>query len=237
MTNKKRTNPCNSIDCKQESILHKRKRAIRIYDGLLKQYPDVRCTLDNNTPQQFLLSAIMSPQTTDINTNAVSKVLWERYPTLDALSNAPLGDLENAIRSIGLYKVKSRAIQLAAQRLLVDYGGSVPDTLEELMKFKGVGRKVALVVLQEVHHKVEGIIIDTHNIRIAHRFCLSISNDAARIEKDCMEILPKDRWALWSHLMVAHGRALCTARSPRCFECPVIDDCYYPCKNIKIRNE
>jgi endonuclease III len=215
-----------------ETVKRLRQRTRRIYDRLLSTYPDVHCTLDNISPTQFLLASILSPQCTDVTANRVSKELWKKYPTIGKIASAPPDKIAAIVKPCGMYRVKSRYIQDSAKKLIAGFAGVVPHTLKDLMTFPGVGRKVALVILLEVHGIVEGIIIDTHNIRLANRLGLSTARDPVKLEKHLMKIVARTHWMLWSHLMVFHGRACCTARNPNCRECPVLSDCMYDKKNL-----
>lgn len=198
-----------------------------VYDRLVQEYPDVRCTLDYVDGPQFLFANILSPQCTDIVANQVSRDLHKAFPTLDAIVQAGEVDIQEVIRPCGMYRVKSRHIKGSARLLLRRYGGELPQTMGELVKFPGIGRKTALVILQEVFDIVEGIIIDTHNIRIAHLIGFTSEKSADKIERDLMEIVPRKYWKLWSHLMVHHGRAVCIARNPKCSECVICDVCEF----------
>jgi len=203
----------------------KKERAENIYRILEKTYPDARCTLNVGTPERFLFANILSPQCTDIVVNKVVKLLWEKYPMVESIIEARRSDLERHVRPCGLQKVKSRNLMKSAEMLVNEYGSKLPHDLKELVRFPGIGRKTALVILSEAFGITDGIIVDTHNIRIASRAGLTIKKDAAGVEKDLLKIVPRDRWRMWSHLMVFHGRAVCTARNPKCSECPIRNLC------------
>lgn len=207
-----------------------RAKAERVYATLKLLYPNARCTLEYLAPEQFFLAAILSPQCTDIITNKVSRQLWHVFPSLISIALAPRAEIEQVVKACGMYKVKSRYVQESVRKLLADYAGVLPSSLDELMSFPGVGRKVALLILLEVFGKVEGIIIDTHNIRLANRLGLCSSKNPMKVEADLMVTIPQSYWKLWSHLMVHHGRACCTARGPKCSRCPIVRDCLYKVK-------
>lgn len=210
---------------KKETIQEKQTRSDAIFRKLRKAYPNARCTLEIHFPAQFLLAAILSPQCTDNTANKVSAELWKKFKSLEAISSSPIAEIEKILKPCGMYKVKSRFIKKSAQLLIEKYGGILPDTIDNLMEFPGVGRKVALVVLLEQFGKAEGIIIDTHNIRLSNRLGLTSNKDAYKIEKDLMKVVPEKYWRLWSHLMVHHGRSICTARSPKCNDCVLKNLC------------
>lgn len=204
-----------------------KERAENIYRILEKAYPDARCTLDVGTPERFLFANILSPQCTDIVVNKVAKRLLKEYPEIGALAGADVSDLIQIIRPCGLQNVKSRNLMNSAKMLVEDHGGKLPSDLDLLTRFPGIGRKTALVILSEAFGIVDGIIVDTHNIRIANRVGLTGKKNADSVEKDLMKVIPEDNWRMWSHLIVFHGRNCCTARNPKCPECPVADFCEY----------
>jgi endonuclease-3 len=204
-----------------------KERVEQIYDILLREYPDAACTLNIITPEFFLFSNILSPQCTDKVANSVAKALYDRFKTAEAVSNASLDEIKEIVHPCGMHNVKSKHIKESAQLLVNKYDGKLPDTVESLRDFPGIGRKTALVILHEVFRKNEGLVIDTHNIRIANRIGLTDSQDPVKVEKDLMKVVPKDKWRMWSHLMVAHGRKLCLAQNPKCLECPIKDLCEF----------
>ena len=205
----------------------KKDKAQKVFKILRKYYPDARCTLQYLTPEEFLISNILSPQCTDTVVNAVTGKLWKKFGNITNLSKTKIPVIEKIIRPCGLFHNKAKSISKSTKLLVEKYNGRLPNTLSELTKFPGIGRKTALVILTEAFGVIEGIIIDTHNIRIAKRIGLSKKKDAFEIEKDLMKILPRDKWRMWSHLMVFHGRKLCTSRSPKCSCCPIRDLCNY----------
>lgn len=204
-----------------------KERVEQIYTLLLRQYPDVACTLNVINPEFFLFSNILSPQCTDRVANSIAKKLYETYRTVQNVADAPQSEIQEIIHSCGLHNVKSQNIKGSAQLLVEKFNGKLPQTLAELTEFPGIGRKTALVILHEIFEKNEGIVIDTHNIRIANRIGITDSKNAVKVEKDLAEVTPKDKWRLISHLFVSHGRACCVARDPKCPECPIKDLCEY----------
>lgn len=207
-------------------------RVVYVYEHLLSAYPDAHCTLENVHPHQFLLASILSPRCTDIVANRVSRDLWKAFGSAGAVASAPIGKIERIIRPCGMYRVKARNMQRSAELLVGQFEGTLPRTLNELRLFPGIGRKTSLLILLEVHGIVEGIIIDTHNIRIARRLELTQSRNPSTVENDLCRVVPKKYWAKWSHLMVYHGRSCCTARKPMCATCPILNACPFGKKNV-----
>jgi endonuclease-3 len=204
-----------------------RERAREIYTRLVAEYPDIRCTLEYNSPFQLLLMTILAAQCTDARVNIVCRNLFKKYKTPQDFVDAPIEDLEKAIHSCGFYKNKAKNIAATCRILVEQHGGEVPRTMEELYVLPGVGRKTANVILGECYG-VQGVIVDTHCTRLTNRMGFTKSQDAVRIERDLMKVWPPDTWTLFSHCMVFHGRAVCTARSPRCSACCVRELCPFP---------
>ena len=204
-----------------------KERSRMVYESLSSEYPSARCTLELRNPQQFLFANILSPQCTDAVANQVSDALWEKFETVDGIADAKVEKIEKVIKPCGMNRVKSKHISASARLLREKFNGNVPRTMEELTQFPGIGRKTALVILLEVYGIVEGIIIDTHNIRIAQRVGMTREQSAEKIERDLQGIVSRKYWRMWSHLMVFHGREYCTARNPRCEECPILEYCDY----------
>ncbi len=202
-----------------------RKRAeeiLRILHGL---YPDTSCTLDiEEDPFRLLIRAILSAQCTDVRVNEVSKVLFAKYPDYEAFLTAGQEKISEIIRPCGFYKTKSAYLYESARLLKEEYGGVFPQTVEELVKFPGVGRKVANLLVSELFN-VPAVVVDTHCMRVSGRLGLSSGKNPVVIEKELMKILPKEEWAPFGHLMVDHGRAVCQARSPKCEQCALASLC------------
>jgi endonuclease-3 len=207
--------------------------ALCIYRALAGRYPDALET-DRTTrnPFQVLISTILSAQTTDRTVDAVASTLFSRFPTPDSLAGADIGEIEALIHSTGFFHTKARHIIGTARALARDFGGEVPRTMEELLALPGVGRKTANIVLAHAFHTQEGIAVDTHVKRIARRIGLSDETHPDRIERDLTALYPRDLWGSINGLFITHGRTLCTARKPRCPECPVRRDCRY-FRNLK----
>lgn len=200
-------------------------RAPQILSRLRAAYPDARCALDHRNAFELLCATILSAQCTDARVNLVTPVLFERYPTPEALARARPSELEAIIQPTGFFRNKTRSLIGMAQALVADHGGQVPRTMEELLSLPGVGRKTANVVLGNAFGINAGITVDTHVARLSRLLGLTRHSDPIRIEQDLMPIFPRDHWALLSHLLIFHGRRICIARRPRCEECVLSDLC------------
>ena len=195
-----------------------RKRAKRIVSLLKKQYPDAKCALNYENPLQLLVATVLSAQCTDVRVNMVTPALFARYPNAESFANADRGELETAIKSTGFFRNKARSIQESTKRIVSDYGGEVPNTLDDLVHLPGVGRKTANVILGNAFG-VPGITVDTHVRRVSHRLGLTKHAIPEKIEQDLMELIPKKEWTAFSHRMIFHGRQVCHARKPKCEIC------------------
>ena len=202
-----------------------RERAEKITDILISEYDGRFRGLTHISVFQLAVATILSAQATDPSVNKVTPVLFEKYPDAESLSRADIGDVKEIIRSIGLYNTKARNIIAMSKRLVEEHGGDVPDTMNELVKLPGVGRKTANIILSVGHGKVEGIAVDTHVFRISQRLGLAEGNTPAKVERELLRILPKRQWPYVNHTLITHGRNICTARGPRCGECPVEELC------------
>ena len=201
---------------KKTDELH--KRAKRIVSLLKKQYPDAKCALNYENPLQLLVATVLSAQCTDVRVNMVTPALFARYPNAESFANADRGELETAIKSTGFFRNKARSIQESTKRIVSDYGGEVPNTLDDLVHLPGVGRKTANVILGNAFG-VPGITVDTHVRRVSHRLGLTKHAIPEKIEQDLMELIPKKEWTAFSHRMIFHGRQVCHARKPKCEIC------------------
>lgn len=199
-------------------------RLAQLLDRLAEAYPQARCSLHFTTPWELLVATILAAQCTDERVNQVTSGLFARYPNPQALAQAPLEELEAAIKPTGYYQNKAKSLQACARQLVERFGGEVPGTLEELTSLPGVGRKTAQVILGNAFG-VPGIAVDTHVRRLSQRMGLTRQTDPFKIEQELMGIVPPAEWTLFSHRMIAHGRAVCTARRPRCGECPLAEAC------------
>ena len=200
-------------------------RAPEILTRLRAAYPDARCALEYRNAFELLCATILSAQCTDARVNMVTPVLFERYPTPEALARARQADVEEIIKSTGFFRNKARSLIGMAQALVAEYGGEVPRTMAELHDLPGVGRKTANVILGNAYGINEGITVDTHVTRLSRLLGLTRHDDPVKIEQDLMTLFPQDHWALLSHLLIFHGRQICIARRPRCGECVLADLC------------
>jgi len=214
---------------KRESLVERKKRARGILRRLQKLYPDATCALHHKTALELLVATILSAQSTDETVNKVTPVLFARYPTAEALAAAPTAEIEHIVHSCGFFRQKTRSIQAACRMIAEKHHGQVPDTMEALTQLPGVARKTANVVLGTWFGKNEGICVDTHVGRLAHRMGLTWSSkgekDAVRIEQDLMQLIPRKDWTFFGHAMIWHGRRVCVARKPRCADCAVAKLC------------
>lgn len=204
-----------------------KKRVEKIIPILKKRYPDAKIALVHADPVQLLVATILSAQCTDVRVNIVTKDLFKKYKDVHAFANCKLAELEADIRSTGFYRNKAKNIKAACAAIVEEYGGEVPNTMKELVKLAGVGRKTANVLLGNAFD-TPGITCDTHVIRLSRRLGLSENGDPVKLEHDLMAIVPKKKWGGWtmfSHLMIFHGRNICKARKPDCDNCPVAGYC------------
>ena len=190
-----------------------------------KVYPQALCSLDFASPFQLLIATILSAQCTDKRVNAVTGSLFGRWPTAAALAAASQAEVEAVIRSTGFFRAKAKNIRGCCQSLVERHGGEVPRTLEELVRLPGVGRKTANVVLGSGFGLPSGVVVDTHVGRISRRLGLTRHADAVKAERDLIAAIPKSHWIAFSHRLIEHGRTVCTARRPRCEDCPLADLC------------
>jgi len=209
----------------RENAKARAARAQRIMAGLEATYPNAHCELDYSNPLELLIATILSAQCTDRQVNIVTPDLFKKYRTAADYANAPLIELETAIRRIGLFRNKAKSIKAACQTLVEKYGGEVPRTMEELTDLSGVGRKTANVVLGNAFGINVGIVVDTHVARLSHRLGLSSHSAPEKIEKDLQTLTPRKDWTNLSHWLIWHGRRRCFARSPDCPGCEIKSDC------------
>jgi endonuclease-3 len=210
----------------------RRARVAKILEGLDKMYPQAVCALRHADAWQLLVATILSAQSTDKRVNEVTPGLFAKYPTIQDFANVRPQVLGNDIRSTGFFNNKAKSIIGAAKKILSDFGGEVPRTLEELVTVPGAGRKTANVVLGTAYGIATGVVVDTHVQRISRRLDLTKHTDAVKIERDLIKIIPENRWILFSHQVIHHGRALCVARKPKCAECLLDPICYAKDKTL-----
>jgi endonuclease-3 len=210
-----------------ESKKAKKERTAKIIRKLKKTYPDAKTELNHTTPLELLVATILSAQNTDKQVNAVTEGLFRKYRKPRDYAAASLEQFRRDITGIGLWRNKSKNIIAAATMIVNDFGGEVPDTMDDLLKLPGVARKTANVVLGNAFGKNEGIVVDTHVQRLAERLKLTArkNNQGDKMEKELMDLVPRKEWCLFAHLLIFHGRRCCTARKPRCADCPVSDLC------------
>ena len=197
----------------------------RILRSLRKQYPVAECALNYETPVQLLVATILSAQCTDQRVNIVTKELFRKYPTAEALSKAPLKKIEKEVKSTGFFRNKAKNIMVCCTALVERYDGEVPRDLQLLVELPGVGRKTANVVLGTGFGLATGVVVDTHVSRISRRLGLTTQKDPVKIERDLMEQLPNKEWVIFSHRVIHHGRQVCKARKPDCEQCKMRDIC------------
>jgi endonuclease-3 len=210
-----------------ERLKNKAKKIIEILDQL---YPEAVCTLDYKSPLELMVATQLAAQCTDARVNIVTKELFEKYKTVEDYANADIGELEQDIKSTGFYRNKAKNLINAGKMILKDYGGEIPNQIEELIKIPGVGRKTANVVLGTIFKK-EAVVIDTHAKRISKKLGLAKEEDPVKIEFELMKILPEDSWTKYGHQLVLHGRQVCKARKPLCEDCQLGILCDYYLKN------
>lgn len=212
----------------RESKKAKVERAVEVCRRLDEKYGPVECFLDHTNPFRLVISVLLSAQTTDAQVNRVTPELFRRFPTPEAMAAASPEEVAKIIRSLGFYKTKARHCVEAAQAIVADFGGEVPHTMAELTSLPGVGRKTANIVLNVSFGIVEGIAVDTHVNRIAHRLGLSPKTherEPLKTEQDLLAILPRELWGPVNHQWIRHGRDTCTARAPKCDGCVLEDIC------------
>jgi len=202
------------------------QRVTEILKRLNDVYPDVTCALTHASAWQLLVATILSAQSTDVNVNRVTPELFRKYPTVQAFAELTPEQLEPDVRSTGFFRNKSKSVVGAARKIVADFGGQVPNDIDKLLTLPGVARKTANVVLGTWFKKAEGVVVDTHVQRISRRLELTRENEPQKIEQDLMKVIPRDRWILFSHQVIWHGRKLCFARKPNCIECPLENICH-----------
>jgi len=217
---------------KPKNAAERKARLERILHELDRLFPDATCALHHKNAWELLVATILSAQCTDERVNKVTPELFRKFPAMEDFANAPQAELAREIRSCGFFNNKARSITGAAQKILTDFGGSVPRTLEELLAVPGAARKTANVVLGTAYGIACGVVVDTHVQRITARLDLTKNTDPVKIEQDLMKILPQNRWILFSHQVIHFGRQICIARKPRCGSCPLDPVCYAKDKTL-----
>lgn len=203
----------------------KKNEIINIIEILQKTYPDAKCSLDFNSPFELLIAVILSAQCTDDRVNKTTPSIFAKYNTPKDFANIDIEELENLIHPCGFYKTKAKNIKATAKIIFEKYNSKVPETMEELMALPGVGRKTANVVMLEAFNKPQGIAVDTHCKRISNKIGFSKESEPEKIEKDLLKKIPKEYYKDVNHIFIWHGRNICTARFPKCLECPIKEFC------------
>ncbi len=209
----------------------KKEKALIINDELNRLYPEAACSLTYTNPLELIIATVLSAQCTDARVNIVSKDLFVRYRTAEDFAGADLDELMQIIKPCGFYKNKAKNIQGLCRAVIERFGGSIPGTMDELLTLPGVGRKTANLVLGTVFND-PGIVADTHCIRLSNRFGLCNSEDPVKVEQQLTALIPKPERLVFCHRLIYHGRAVCTARSPKCGDCTLVALCAYKHKNI-----
>lgn len=211
---------------KPKNAAERKERVAEILRRLDEMYPAAECALIHSSPWELLVATILSAQCTDKRVNEVTPALFRKYPTPQDFAAVRPEVLANDIRSTGFFNNKSKSIVGAAKRVISEFGGVVPRTMEEMLTIPGAARKTANVVLGSAYGIASGVVVDTHVQRVSGRLDLTKHTDPVKIEQDLMKIVPENKWILFSHQIILHGRALCQARSPKCPECKLNSICY-----------
>lgn len=199
--------------------------AAEVMRRLHQEYPDAHCELDYENPLQLLIATILSAQCTDVRVNMVTQTLFQKYFSPEDYLKVPLEELEQDIHSTGFYRNKARNIRGACQKILDDFHGEVPQTMEELLTLPGVARKTGNVVLGNAFHKSCGVVVDTHIKRVSFRLGMTRETDPKKVEQDLMKLIPQEDWTFAGHVIIWHGRRVCFARKPDCGNCALNDIC------------
>ena len=197
------------------------RRVIKILEALARSYPDARCTLNYSSPLELLMATILSAQCTDALVNKVTPEVFRKYKTARAYASADLATLKRDISRVNFYRNKAKSIKHACQMIVERFRGNVPNRMADLIQLSGVARKTANVVLGNAFGIRAGIVVDTHVMRLSQRIGLTTQTDREKIEQDLMALVPQKRWTRFGHQMIIHGRTCCTAKSPKCAECPI----------------
>lgn len=201
------------------------ERIKELINRLSRSYPDAKCSLDYRNPYELLVATILSAQCTDKRVNEVSPALFKAFPGPEEMARAPIEEIEALIRSAGFFRQKAKGIQEASRILMAEFSGEVPSNMEDLVKLPSVGRKTANVVLGNAFSKAAGVVVDTHVRRLSQRLGLTKLQDPEKIEKDLNKKIPQQYWVEFPHWLIHHGRQICTARNPKCLQCPLLSIC------------
>jgi endonuclease-3 len=217
---------------KPKNAAERAARVKKILATLDKMYPGVTCALHHSSPWELLVATILSAQCTDKRVNMVTPGLFRKYPTIQDFASVSQDELAQDIKSTGFFNNKARSVIGAAKKITGEFGGEIPQDIDKLLTVPGAARKTANVVLGTAFGIASGVVVDTHVQRISHRLDLTKETEPVKIEKDLMKIIPKDKWILFSHQIIHHGRALCVARNPKCGECKLDPLCYAKDKTV-----
>jgi endonuclease-3 len=213
-----------------------RQRIDKVIEVLNATYRDAHVALKFTDPFQLLVAVILSAQCTDVRVNQVTPVLFKRFPGPDETAKASQEEIEEIIRSTGFFRNKAKSIRGTARLIVENYGGKVPDTMEEMLKLPGVARKTGNIVLYNAHGVVAGIAVDTHVKRLSKRLGFTTEDNPDKIEQDLMALVPRKQWGGFSYVLIEHGRAICQAKKPRCPACPVREWCPAAAQFLKGRD-
>jgi endonuclease III len=206
-------------------ISNKKNRTLEIINRLKKEYPDAHCALNHTNPFELLVATILSAQCTDDRVNIVTADLFRKYRSPQEFATTSLEELTHDIRSVNFFNNKAKSILATAEKIVDNFGGRVPETMEELLTLNGVARKTANVVLGNAFGISSGVVVDTHIRRLSTRFGITKNSDPEKIEKDLQKLVPKDEWVMFAHWLIYHGRRVCKARNPKCEGCVLEDIC------------
>lgn len=209
----------------EKYIKTSKKKSLEIVHILQNEYSDAKCGLEFNSPIELVCALILAAQCTDARVNTIIPILFAKFPTVTALKEAPIFEIEEIVRPCGFYKNKSKSISKTCSIIVTKFNKKVPNTMEELTSLPGIGRKSANIILQECFNKTEGIAVDTHVTRISRKIGFSNSLTQEKIEKDLLSLFPKKYWKTLNHILVLHGRKYCIARHPNCSDCPINNLC------------
>src|SRR5579863_3358942 len=209
-----------------KTVAERKARVEKILAGLDRMYPNVTCALHHSNAWELLVATILSAQCTDKRVNMVTPGLFKKYPTIQDFASVSQDELAQDIRSTGFFNNKAKSVIGAARKILSDFGGEIPRDIDKLLTVPGAARKTANVVLGTAFGIASGVVVDTHVQRISQRLDLTKESEPVKIEKDLMKTIPREKWILFSHQIIHHGRAICVARKPRCAECALNSLCY-----------
>src|SRR5215475_771635 len=219
---------------KPKTAAERSARLKKILKTLDAMYPNVTCALHHSSPWELLVATILSAQCTDKRVNEVTPGLFKKYPTMRDFASAKQEELAKDIRSTGFFNNKSKSVIGAARKILTDFGGEIPREMDQLLTVPGAARKTANVVLGTAFGIASGVVVDTHVQRLSRRLDLTKETEPVKIERDLIKIIPKEKWILFSHQLILHGRAICAARQPKCPECKIAAQCYAPEKALAL---